>query len=203
MVCGQPSETVFPKKSYGQPMELVLPAAIGVGVALATMGTLVLIRTALSRAPGWWADRRERARARRKPVVRSAPAGRYMSPKQRPPVPVMDPAVRATAVPSPEQIHWTRAVRGSAGAVDNPGASGKDAGRGGAEVGGDAEMDVKGHGVGVASHQDELDADPSDAAVVGPQSVYWWTNGSTECTGCSSSRFRGAKFCLRCGRRLV
>ena len=179
-------------------MELVLPAAIGVGVALATMGTLVLLRAALSWAPGWWAERRERARARRKPVVRSAPAGQYMSPKQRPPVPVMDPAVRATPVRSPEQIHWTRAVRGSAGAVDNPGAAGNDAERGGAEVG-DAGMDVKGHGVTVASNEDEPAADLSDEA----QRVYWRTNGSTDCTGCSSSRLRGAMFCLRCGRRLA
>jgi hypothetical protein len=187
-------------------MELVLPAVLGVGAALATMGTFVLIRTALSRAQHGWAGRRERARAMRMPVVRMAPAARYMPPKQqRPPVGVMDPAVRATPVPSPEQIHWTRAVRGSGGAaVDDPGAiGGKDAGGGGAAVGGDAEMDVKGHDVGIASDQDELDTDLSDAAVVGAQNVYWRTNGSTDCTSCSSSRLRGATFCLRCGRRLA
>jgi len=187
-------------------MELVFPAVLGVGAALATMGTLVLIRTALSRARDWWAGRRERARSMRMPVVRIAPAARYMPPKKpRPPVGVMDPAVRATPVLSSELIHWTRAVRGSAGAaVDDPGATGgNDARGGGAEVGGDAEMDVKGHGVGVASLQDELDADLGDAAVVEAQSVYWRTNGSTDCTGCSSSRLRGATFCLQCGRRLA
>jgi hypothetical protein len=187
-------------------MELIIPAVLGVGAALVTMGTIVLIRTPLSRARDWWARRRERARAMRMPVVRIAPASRYMPPKkQRPPVGVMDPAVRATPVPSPEQIHWTRAVRGSAGAaVDHPGAiGGNDAGDGGAAGGGDAEMDVKGHGVGVASHQDELDADLGDAAVVEAQSDDWRTNRSTDCTGCSSSRLRGATFCLHCGRRLA
>ena len=142
----------------------------------------------------------------RMPVVRIAPAARYMPPrKQRPPVGVMDPAVRATPVPSPEQIHWTRAVRGSAGAaVDDLGAIGGNDARGeGAEVGGDAEMDVKGHGVGVASDLDELDADLGDAAVADTQNVYWRTNGSTDCTGCSSSRLRGATFCLQCGQRLA
>ena len=63
-------------------------------------------------------------------------------------------------------------------------------------------MDVEGHGVGAAALEDKLDADLRDHPVVVAQRVYWQTNGSTDCTGCSSSRRRGAAFCLRCGRRL-
>ena len=185
-------------------MEVVFPVAFGVIAALATIGMFALARVALPGLRDWWAGRRESARAMRRPVLRTAPAARYTSPRpRRPLVPVMDPAIRATPVRSPEQIHWSMAVRGANAAVDGAGTvGGNGVGGGAAAAGGDAGMDVEGHGVGVAALEDKLDADLSDYPVVVAQRAYWQTNGSTDCTGCSSSRRRGATFCLRCGRRL-
>ena len=186
-------------------MEVVFPVAFGVIAALATIGMFALAGVALPGLRDWWAGRRESARTMRRPVPRTAPATRYTSPRpRRPLVPVMDPAIRATPVRSPEQIHWSMAVRGANTAVDGAGTvGGNGVGGGAAAAGGDAGMDVEGHDIGVAALEDELDADLSDAPVAEAQCAYWRTNGSTDCTGCSSSRRRGATFCLRCGRRLA
>ena len=130
-------------------MEVVFPVAFGVIVALATIGMFALARVALPGLRDWWAGRRESARAMRRPVLRTAPAARYTSPRpRRPLVPVMDPAIRATPVRSPEQIHWSMAVRGAGAAVDGAGTvGGNGIGGGAAAAGGDAGMDVEGHGV--------------------------------------------------------
>jgi HIRAN domain len=186
--------------AYGLRMEVVFPVAFGVIAALATIGMFALARVALPGLREGWAGRRESARAMRRPVPRTAPAAGYTSPRpRRPLVPVMDPAIRATPVRSPEQIHWSMAVRRANAAVDGAGTVGGNGVGGGAAAAG---MDVEGHGVGVAALEDKLDANLSDYPVVEAQRAYWQTNGSTDCPRCPSSRRRGATFCLRCGRWL-
>ena len=92
------------------------------------------------------------------------------------------------------------AVRGADAAVDGAGTvGGNGVGGGAAAAGGDAGMDVEGHGVGVAALEDELDADLSESPVVEAQRAFWRTNGSTDCTGCSSSRLRGTTFSYGAG----
>jgi hypothetical protein len=67
----------------------------------------------------------------------------------------------------------------------------------------DDALDVHGHSNSVAA--DDLEGEVHDApvAVTEAQNVYWPQDGSTGCPRCSSSKFRGATFCLGCGRRLI
>ena len=163
-------------------MEVVLIALVA---ALATTAALVVVPAAVARVRTW---RDERDRAYRTLAVH-APA--VPSPDDDEPQVRSAPPGDAVGL-----VDWVR-VGEVAALVRGDGSTRSR------EVRPRDELDVQGHGSGLEykfddTNIDDEDVDPATKA----RTTYWRTDGSTDCPDCASSRARGARFCLRCGRRL-
>jgi len=191
-------------------MDVVLPVVVGVSVALATTAVFVFLRSQAGR----WRDARLNrvAGLSQRPGAAEGPAtaSTVVEPR-RLPVGVKDQSIQVTPdVPRrPRRATSARKAPASRGgsrpappgkrsAPRSPGANMKVDAPYGMEVV-QAQADV------VTNQVDDRDmaADDDPAPVMDARNIYWQTDGSTDCASCSSSRLRGASFCIRCGRRLV
>ena len=195
-------------------MEVILPIAVGAGVALITAAAFIALR---SRVEPWREERLHRlSQVVRKPaaLVTHATSSNRTEPR-RAPVLVMDENMMAAPVAprrarrptTPGKRTTTPGKRTTAGR--RPASPTRTATRAKPEM---TALDASSAGEDVLAHtgaftdealepnaEPDLDLQP----VMNAQNIYWQTNGSTDCAACPSSRLRGARFCIRCGRRLV
>jgi len=163
-------------------MEVVLPVGIGIGAALAAVGALVLLRAVRSRVEDVLARQPEIERIAAWPVTPAT-----VKRRRHGAVRAMDASSPAKPV-TPRRIHRPKTARITE-------ASGPDSPRADVfRLDGFVDADVEGHADGQAA---------ADVPVVEAQNVYGRADGSTDCPSCASSRLRGARFCIRCGRRLA
>ena len=191
-------------------MDVVLPVVVGVSVALATTVVFFFLRSQAGR----WRDARLNRVAGLSQRIGAgegnATASTVVEPR-RLPLGVRDESIQATPdVPRRARRATSAgkepasrggrgpAPRGKRSAPRSTGAKAKVDAPYGMEVV-EAQADL------VTNQVDDRDtaADDDPALVMDAQNIYWQPDGSTDCAACSSSRLRGASFCIRCGRRLV
>jgi len=188
-------------------MDVVLPVVVGVSVALATTAVFLTLRSQTGR----WRDARLMRPAEMSQARGAAESPATTSPEIKP----RRLPTRAKAQSLQTTLDVPRRTRRAASAGKQPTSRGgraaapkrsaprssraktKVEARNGIE-GVDAQADVVRN---QAHDRDDADYDP--AGFVDARNIYWQTDGSTDCPACSSSRLRGARFCIRCGRRLV
>jgi hypothetical protein len=185
-------------------MDVVLPVVVGVAVALATTAAFLALRSqerwpARLTRPEMPQERRARERpATTSPVIkpRRLPA-RAKNPSLQTTLDLPRRTRRATSAGKQPASRGGKAAAPGRSSTRTSGARTRVAALNGTEEV-QAQADV------VTSQADDRDvADYDPVGVVDARNIYWQTDGSTDCAACSSSRLRGARFCIRCGRRLV
>jgi hypothetical protein len=186
-------------------MDVVLPVVVGVGVALATTAVFLALRS----QERWrdahlaWPEMFQERRAGERPSTtspvlkpRRLPA-RAKNPSLQTTLDVPRRSRRATSAGKQPTSRGGKAAAPGRSSTRTSGARTRVAALNGTEEV-QAQADV------VTSQADDRDvADYDPVGVVDARNIYWQTDGSTDCAACSSSRLRGARFCIRCGRRLV
>jgi hypothetical protein len=185
-------------------MDVVLPVVVGVAVALATTAVFLGLRSQ-ERWPARLA--RPEMPQQRRAGERPATTSPVIKPR-RLPARAKNPSLQTT-------LDLPRRTRRATSAGEQPASRGGTAaapGRSATRTSGpkaniaalNGMEEVQAQADVVTSQADDRDvADDDPAGVVDARNIYWQTDGSTDCAACSSSRLRGARFCIRCGRRLV